>query len=427
VLPGKAAVAVIGGGWAGLAAAIEATLKGHAVTLFEMAAQLGGRARRVDVDGLALDNGQHILIGAYTHTLRLMRTVGVDPADAFVRTPLRLTYPDGHGLRLPAGSPMVAFARGVLAQRGWSMAERLRLLAAAGGWALHRFECDGALTVAELTSGLSKAVRDDLVDPLCVAALNTPSQAASASVFLRVVRDALFAGPGSADLLLPRMRLTELLPGPAASWLARAGAQIRLSHRVAELKPSGSAWRVDGAPFDHVVLATTAMEAGRLMKPIAPQWSATARALRYEPIVTVYVRSDGTRLPQPMLALRSDAQQWPAQFVFDHGQLGGSDGLLAFVISGAQPWVDRGMDVTLDATLAQAQQLLGGHLHSALHTPRWLIEKRATFCCAPALQRPSGRIAPSLFAAGDYVKGPYPATLEGAVRSSVEAIRALTP
>ena len=67
-------MAIVGGGWAGLAAAVEATQRGHAVTLFEMAAQLGGRARGVEIDGLMLDNGQHILIGAYTQTLRLMRS-----------------------------------------------------------------------------------------------------------------------------------------------------------------------------------------------------------------------------------------------------------------------------------------------------------------------------------------------------------------
>ena len=112
-------VAVIGGGWAGLAAAIEAKLQGDAVSVFEMAPQLGGRARRVDAGDLALDNGQHILIGAYTETLRLMQVVGVDPAQAFVRTPLRLCDPEGRGLRLPPGPPMVAFVRGVLVQPRW--------------------------------------------------------------------------------------------------------------------------------------------------------------------------------------------------------------------------------------------------------------------------------------------------------------------
>ena len=416
-------VAVVGGGWAGLAAAVEARQGGHTVTLYEMAPQLGGRARRVDVDGIALDNGQHILIGAYRETLRLMRTVGVDSDAVFVRTPLRLTYPDGHGLQLPPGPPMWAFVRGVMRLRAWRVRDRLALLAAAAGWLRSRFQCDAALTVAELTASLPEAVRADLVDPLCVAALNTPSQTASASVFLRVIRDALFSGPGSADLLLPKLRLTELFPGPAAQWLARCGVTVLRSRRVDAVTSDAGRWRVDGVPFDHVVIATSAVEAARLIAPVQRDWAAMAAALRYEPIITVYAQCGGARLGQPMLALRSNDTRWPAQFVFDQGQLGGRDGLLGFVISGAQAWVDRGADATCDAVLKQAQQMLYSQLPQPLRVQRLLTEKRATFCCTPGLRRPPGSILPRLHAAGDYVAGPYPATLEGAVRSGVDAVR----
>lgn len=424
-MPGSE-LAVVGGGWAGLAAAVEATLRGHRVTLFEMAAQWGGRARRVEVDGLALDNGQHIMIGAYRQTLRLMDLVGVDSAQAFVRTPLRLATADGMGLTLPPGPPLLAFLRGVLAQRGWTPLERIALLAAAGGWALRRFRCDDRLTVAQLTASVPAAVREQLVDPLCVAALNTPAEGASAAVFLRVIRDALFSGPGSADLLLPRQRLTDLLPGPAAHWLERHGTSLRPSTRVTRLEAEGAGWRVDGQRFEGVVLATTAVEAARLVAPIAPEWARQAQALRYEPIVTVYAQADATRLPQPMLALPSDDRERPAQFVFDHGQLGGRAGLLAFVISGAQPWLDRGIEATREATLAQGERLLHRHLGSPLQAVRVLTEKRATFRCVPGLRRPPGHIAQGLQAAGDYVRGPYPATIEGAVRSALEAVDAFS-
>jgi squalene-associated FAD-dependent desaturase len=413
-------VAVVGGGWAGLAAAIAATKRGHRVTLFEMAAQLGGRSRGVAVDGMMLDNGQHILIGAYVATLDLMRTLGVDLAPALLRTPLRFVLPDGSGLKLPPGAPTIAFARGVLGQRAWTLRERLALVAAAGGWVLRRFQCDDALTVASLTAGLPQTIRTELIDPLCVAALNTPSEEASARVFLRVLKDALFSGPGSADLLLPRASLSDLLPDPAQRWLADAGAALRLKQRVATLRAEATRWLVDGEAFDRVVLAATPTESARLASEIAPAWAERATTLRYEPIVTVYARSAGARLPEPMLALPSDAQS-PAQFVFDRGQLGGADGLLAFVISGAQRWVDRGLDATAQATLAQADACMRQHLRGPLELVHTIAEKRATFRCTPGLQRPGARIAPGLLAAGDHVDGPYPATLEGAVRSGLQA------
>ncbi len=416
-------LAVVGGGWAGLAAAVEATLHDHAVTLFEMAPQWGGRARRVNVDDLALDNGQHILIGAYTETLRLMSMVGVDLSQAFVRTPLALMLPDGRGLKLPPGPPLLAFARGVLAHRGWTATERLALLTTCGRWALGRFRCNPGMTVNELTASLPRVVRDQLIEPLCVAALNTPGHSASAVVFLRVICDALFSGPGSADLLLPRGRLSDLLPTPATRWLLARGATLRLSARVSQVQSADGGWRIDGEHYDVVVLATTAVEAARLAADAAPNWAARAAGLRYEPIVTVYARSSGTLLPYPMLSLNADTERQPAQFVFDHGRLGGPAGLLAFVISGAQPWLERGIDATRDATLAQGQAVLAQHLRAPLQPVRVLAEKRATFRCVPDLQRPPRLIAPGLYAAGDYVAGPYPATLEGAVRSAVQAMQ----
>jgi len=426
LVPAALQVAVVGGGWAGIACAVEATRRGHRVTLLEMAPQLGGRARRVDTDEGPLDNGQHILIGGYRETLRLMRDVGVDVDAAFLRTPLRLATAEGHGLQLPPGHPLLAFARGVLAARGWSLSERVALLATASGWAVRGFRSDECMTVAELIAGLPRTIRDDLLDPLCVAALNTPARSASASVFLRVIRDALFSGPGSADLLLPRWRLSALLPDPAAAWLDRAGATVCTSSRVEQLQRSERGWLVDGESFDHVVIATTAVEAARLAAPFAPPWADLAGALRHEPIVTLYAESAGAALPQPMLALRSDEQHLPAQFVFDHGHLDGRSGLLAFVISGAQPWLDRGINATRDATLKQAEQSLRPHLRGPLRMVQVFTEKRATFRCTPGLRRPPSRIAEGLHAAGDYIDGPYPATLEGAVLSAMAAVGALS-
>lgn len=421
-MPEARQVAVVGGGWAGLAAAVEATRRGHRVTLFEMAPQLGGRARAVNFGDVVLDNGQHILIGAYAQTLSLMRFVGVDLDRALLRTPLRVTYPDGNGLQLQTGSPLVAFATAVMRYPGWGWREKQALLMASTRWALQRFRCDASLSVWQLTSRLPAKVRDELLDPLCVAALNTPAPQASAAVFLRVLKDALFSGPGSADLLLPRQRLSELWPAPAAGWLRASGATLCLSTRVEQLAAVDGRWQLDGHTFDAVVLACTANEAARLTAMVAPIWSAQASELRYEPIVTVYAQQPSPqRLPQPMMALRSDADH-PAQFAFDLGSLGGPDGVVALVVSGAAEWVARGMGAVEHAALRQAHAAFGGEPLQPLRTT---IEKRATFLCTPGLRRPAQAIATGLVAAGDYVDGPYPATLEGATRSGLAAAMAV--
>ncbi|MDR7297636.1 squalene-associated FAD-dependent desaturase [Pelomonas aquatica] len=406
-------VAIVGGGWAGIAAAVELADAGHDISVFEMAPQPGGRARSV-AGNPDYDNGQHILIGAYRDSLALMRRLGVDPDAVLKRLPLALPYPGEPGLRLPAGSPLIAFARGVLAHRGWPLHARLGLLAAAGGWLARGFRCDARLSVAELCTGLPAAVKRDLVEPLCIAALNTPAPQASAQVFLRVLKDALFSGAGSADLLLPRRPLSELLAAPAAAWL---GERLRLGRRVQMIE---TGWRVDGEAFDAVVLACTSVEAARLTADLAPAWSAIAQGLGFEPIVTVYLSSPGSALPAPMLALR-EGPDAPAQFVFDHGQLGGAPGRFAFVVSGAAAWVAHGG--CAEAVLAQAQRELAWATPPVID--KVLTEKRATFACTPGLARPSAQIAPGLWAAGDYVDGPYPATLEGAVRSGLAAAQGI--
>jgi hydroxysqualene dehydroxylase len=216
------------------------------------------------------------------------------------------------------------------------------------------------------------------------------------------------------------------LPQPAERWLQQAGAELRLGQRVAALMPSDPGWRIGNEHFDAVLLACTAKEAARLAQPHAPTWAAQALDLQYEPIVTVYARCDGARLAAPMMALHAGPKA-PAQFVFDHGALGGTPGLFAFVISGARPWVDAGLPAAEAAVLAQARTAFApGTWPTPLTAVSTLAEKRATFACVPGLARPSAVVASGLLAAGDYIQGPYPATLEAAVRSGESAVALLS-
>lgn len=417
-------VAVVGAGWAGLAAAVQASADGHAVTLFEMAGSGGGRARSVAVDGLALDNGQHILIGAYRETLRLMQLVGVDPARVLQRRRLELLYPDGGGIRLPRGNVYLAFAWAVARQHRWSWRERTALLRQTLAWVRNGMRNPGVGTVAQLCAELPPCVRQDLIDPLCIAALNTPAAQADATVFLRVLADALFGGRGSSDLLLPAAGLSRLLPEPALHWLERQGATLRLRHRVHAIgQTPGAGWVVDGTAFDAVILACSAVEAARLASPLNAPWAQRAQALRHEPIATVYLRRR-CALPSPMVALRSDPAR-PAQFAFDLGLLGQHHDLAALVVSGASDWLEKGLPSLASAVQAQAARDLPASFDPQPEVVHTALERRATFACVPALRRPTAVIGPNLLAAGDYVDGPYPATLEGAVRSGVAAARAV--
>jgi squalene-associated FAD-dependent desaturase len=429
-------VAIVGGGWAGMAAAVAACQAGHAVTVFEASRTLGGRARALEgtlPDGtpVTLDNGQHILIGAYTETLRVMRLVGMEPESTLLRRPLALPFADGSGLQTPAfathwPAPLDAIAA-IATARGWSWAERLSLVKASLGWQWRGFRCAPELSVAQLCAAMAPKVVHELIDPLCVSALNTPAEKASAQVFLRVMQDSLFGVRGGSHLLLPRTDLTALFPAAAAEWLTRKGAQVHLGRRIAQLRWRDPHWLLDGQVFDRVIWASSSSNAALALvecAKIAPEsiaiplqaWSTSTSSLRFEAIATVYAWAPQAKLPHPMLALRNTPQN-PAQFVFDRGQLGGPAGLLAFVVSASD-----GAREALQATvLAQAATQLAVLGLPDLQAVQTVVEKQATFACTPALVRPPQAIAPGLLAAGDYVQGPYPATLEGAIRSGWDA------
>lgn len=452
-------MAVVGGGWAGLSAAVRAVQQGHQVTLLEATRHWGGRARTLPpcpaerqptdphapmapVAPLRLDNGQHILIGAYTGTLRLLQDVGVDLSRTLQRLPLALRFPDGTGLSTPPWAqrwpaPLALLAH-VLTAPGWRWRDQLALLRMGAHWRAQGFTCAPELTVATLCAQLPERVLLDLIEPLCVAALNTPMPQADGRVFLRVLQDALL-GPGygpyrASDLLLPQTDLGALLPQAAVQWLQKNGAMLESGARLTALTATTHGrweleWSGQHMPFDRVVLACAAQASARLLRtgtgpadPEAQRWARCAEQLAHTAIATVYLQTEPPwRWPSDtaMLALRTGQAGGPAQFVFNRGRMGGPPGLLAFVASACQ-----GSAAELEQqVLQQARQELGLTPVRVLKT---VVEKHATFACLPGVQRPGARIAPGLWAAGDFVDGPYPATLEGAVRSGEHAAAQLT-
>ena len=397
---------MLGGGWAGLAAAVAATQRGWQVVLCEASRTLGGRARSVTHAGATFDNGQHVLIGAYRDTLALLRTVGVDPQKMFHRQPLDLRLPDGTGLKLPDLPPPWNALLGIAQAQGWTWADRWSLLQAALRWRLQGFVCPSGWTVRRLCQGLSERVMQEMIEPLCVSALNTPSQAASAEVFLRVMQDGLFSGRGSSDILMPRVPLGDLLPQAAQRWLLDRGAEIHLGTRVTDARQAHNDFQADA-----LLLACGNEEAARLAAPLNHDWSAMAAALAHTAITTVSVRCQAPAfkgLDKPLQALRSDAQH-PAQFVAER------NGVLSFVVSDSQGT----RETLIDQVMAQARQLLQVQDLKLLYCA---TEKRATFACTPQLKRPGSQVSPGVWACGDYIAGPYPATLEGAVRSGLQVL-----
>jgi squalene-associated FAD-dependent desaturase len=431
-------VAVIGGGWAGCAAAVELASKGAQVALFEAARTLGGRARAVQARETLLDNGQHILLGAYRETLALLRRVGVSERDAMLRLPLQMRYPPASGLmdfvapRLPAPLHMLA---ALLRARGLGREDKLALARFTTSARWMQWGLDTDCSVADLLERFGQTPRlvRLLWRPLCLAALNTPIERASAQVFLAVLRDSLGAKRKASDMLLPRVYLDALFPQAAQRFAEQRGGKVLCGARVDGIEPDGARWRVsvgaDTTVVDAVVLATPAWQSAALLRPLPGMGALASQldAFDYEPISTVYLQYDaGLRLPLPFCALLDDpADDAWGQFVFDRGQLDpGQHGLLAVVVSAAGEAAELGQEALADGIAAQ---LAAAFRQPALAQPRWtrvLTEKRATFACTPGLARPANATGlAGLALAGDYTAGDYPATLETAVRSGRAAAR----
>lgn len=431
-------VAVVGGGWAGCAAGVELASRGARVTLFEAARTLGGRARAVQAKEALLDNGQHIMLGAYAQTLALLRRVGVAERDALLRLPLQMRYPPGSGLldfvapRLPAPLHMLL---ALLRAKGLAREDKLALarFSTSARWMQWGLNTD--CSVAELLERFGQTPRLTRLmwRPLCLAALNTPIERASANVFLAVLRDSLGAKRKASDMLIPRVMLDALFPQAAQRFIEERGGRVLCGARAEAIAPTGDGWQVDAgqrtAGFDAVVLATPAWQSAALLRPLpgAESLATQLDGFGYEPISTVYLQYEpGLRLPLPFCALLDEPAQgaW-GQFVFDRGQLDpGQDGLLAVVVSTAAEAAVLEQDALAKSV---AGQLAAAFERPGLAQPRWtrvLTEKRATFACTPGLARPANATGlPGLVLAGDYTAGDYPATLETAARSGLAAAR----
>jgi len=321
-------------------------------------------------------------------------------------------------------------AAGLLTMRGVSWRDRVRTAGFARRMARNRFECSPQLTVSGLLADQPEVVIALLWEPLCIAALNTPIDTASAQIFLNVMRFAFGAGARDSDLLLPRVDLSTLFPDAAAAFVTDRGGAIRVGTTVGAIVTTNDGVVVTaGYTALHFSAAVVAVGPHQLERLLAayPQGKAVALALAqaatftYEPIITTYLKYPAA-LPvvRPMLKLDG----CPGQWLFNRELLDGPAGLVAVVISTESSSAKITHETLASSIDAQLRRFMPG-----LPSPAWtqvIAERRATYACTPGLRRPAaGLVAPRLYLAGDYTDAELPGTLEAATRSGVTAARAL--
>ena len=432
--------AVIGAGWGGCAAAVTLARLGYRVTVFETGKVAGGRARRVVRAGLAIDNGQHLFLGAYVQTRNVMSVVnGGDGELDLVRSPLAIAplVADALNLRarrLPAPFGLLA---GLLAAQGLSLAERVAVVGWFGRLRRREFRCPPEMTVAQLLAQGPAIAARELWGPLCLAALNTPVERASAQVFANVLRASFASRTDASDFLFASTDLSALFPDPALRYVDARGGRAALSTRACVTGVDERGVTIDdGARSERFDVAVVAVGPHQLaaalpQDPAFAQPLNAAHALDYEPIATLWLGyAKRTALPAKIARL-DDA---PGQWVVDREDVlsrAGADAsrpalaqLVAVVISASGPHEAIAPVQLAAACDAQLRRLVPGW--PPLAWSQGIVEQRATYACTP--DRPFAATAlphPRVALAGDWIDTEFPSTLEAAVRTGVAAAVAL--
>ncbi|HDY86105.1 hypothetical protein LCGC14_1367940 [marine sediment metagenome] len=407
---------IIGGGWSGLAAAVTLTKQGHPVHLIESAKQLGGRARSVLWEDHIIDNGQHLMIGAYQQMLEMMELIGISSDQVFDRYPMDITLYDTEfpPLNLSAKSRLpwpLSLVWNLIISAGLSGFYQLAKLQASS----KKLLLSNDISVSDwlLQTKQSDRLIKQLWIPLCLATLNTPITEASAHRFAIVLRDSIGKGQSAADALIPRIPLGDVFPNVAAKYIKEHGGKISLQTRAKTLllndnKVQGIVDQ-DGRQIlaSNIIVAASPSQSADLLSP----FHTITKPNEY-PISTVYLRyPNPVNLPSPMFGMTGTISQW----VFDRSSQ--STGLIAIVISAPGEHEKLSKAELVDAVSKELHALLPS-LPEQAKDSLVIREKRATFACTVNIEgeRPHCETTiDGLWLAGDFVANDYPATLEGAI------------
>ena len=434
-------VVIVGGGVAGLAAAVHLAAAGRTVHLIDRRQHLGGRtfSWRDDVTGDVVDNGQHLLMGCYAETLRYLELIGSRHL-ATLQPSLRIDFADVSTGRtdtlraswLPA--PLHVFA-GLLRLRTLSAADKLRLLplgvellwsAPWKEYALQHMSVEYWLK--ELRQ--SDDARRYLWDVIAIGSLNDHPSRVSALPFFRVLRTAFLGKRTNASLLIPTVGLSELLVDPARTFIESHGGSVTVGAAVSEViyKDGRAAGVRVGArelPASGVVLAVPHYA----IAPLLQLSSAPPEASKFpsSPIITVNLWFDREVMKPEFVALLNGRLQW----AFNRSRMLGSTSAgqyIACVISGASEFVDEEKDTLVQMAVEDLSAVFPSVRSAILKHSLVVKEIRATFTPIPGSEtwRPGTTTETSgLFLAGDWTNTGYPATIEGAALSGRKAAEAV--
>jgi squalene-associated FAD-dependent desaturase len=433
---------VIGGGLAGITAAIALAESGADVTLLEARPRLGGATCSFSRDGLTVDTGQHIFLGCCTAYRGLLDRLGMtghstlqDRFDVTVLAPGADGRPRKARLRRTALPGPLHMLPGLGRYPFLSLAERAKVARPALAM---RF-VDPADPAADTQRfgdwlarrGQSERTRRALWDLFSVSALNIAGDDASLALAAVVVKTGLLGKNNAADIGVPALPLGELHGDAGANLLAKLGARVMMGTKVAAIEPGEDGYRIQlaqGEPLtaDAVVLAVPHEKAAPLMPAgaLPEQTVAGWAGLGASPIVNVHVIYDRPVMDLPFVA----AIDSPVQWVFDRTRISGLDKpgqqYLAISLSAADQYADTPVAELQEQFVPALAELFPAARDAEVTEFFVTRERRATFRQAPgsgALRPKAETLMPGLVLAGAWTDTGWPDTMEGAVRSGLAA------
>jgi squalene-associated FAD-dependent desaturase len=426
---------VIGGGLAGITAALGLADAGASVTLLERRPRLGGATTSFQHGDLTVDNGQHVFLRCCTEYRALLRRLGVsDQVTLQRRLDVTVLAPGGVRARLrrdPLPAP-AHLATALAGYRHLSLTQRARVIR--GALALRRLDPDDrSLDTRTLGDFLARHGQTEPMlaafwDVFATATLNLPARLASLQPAAKVFRTGLLDSADAGDIGWSAVPLGELHGTAGRRALTAAGVVTRTHAVVRAIVPDRDGWLVhtEAGPVraDTVVLAVPPVDAARLLPPGAIPAPERLPALGASPIVNVHVIYDRTVLPVPLAA----AVRSPVQWVFDRTRAAGlpTGQYLAVSLSAADGWVDRSSGEIRSVFLPALAQLLPRVRAAEVRELFVTRERRATFrqrVGSAALRPGAATLLPGLLLAGAWTDTGWPDTMESAVRSGRAAVR----
>ncbi|HMD57043.1 MAG TPA: hydroxysqualene dehydroxylase HpnE [Solirubrobacteraceae bacterium] len=441
-------VVVVGGGLAGITAALDAADGGARVTLLEVRRRLGGAAYSVTREGLEMDNGQHVFLRGCIAYRGLLARLGSEHLVAVQpRLEIPVLRPGHEPFRLRRSSLPAPLHLAPALARYPHLSPRQRLSAVRAAFALGRID-PAELRLDRITLGEwltrhgqgAQAIAA-LWDLIALPTLNLPAEQASLALGAFVFRMGLLSSASAGDIGFHVGTLSQILDAPAQRALRRAGVEVRLGWGAERLlggapqgvlsksgQRAGESLQVHGRDgeqidADALILAVPHTRAARLLEPLLGQRAASLRDLGASPIVNLHVVYDRVVCDYPFAA----GVESPVQYIFDRSAAAGAPAgcqYLAVSLSGAEREMRLGVQELRERYLPALATLLPRARDARVESFLVTREHAATFRAGPGVEalRPAARTPiPGLLLAGTWTATGWPATLESAVLSGHEA------